>query len=143
MAVTTSSTPEIDELVQSVSRAFADRDAGAVVAAYADGAVIYSLAPPLAQGPDEKGLAGWIAGWDGPVRHDFSRLRFTIDGDLAVGWGPVRVDVRTPEGEAVGWWMRMTLCLVRGRDGWRVAHEHASVPFHMDGSYRAAMELEP
>jgi ketosteroid isomerase-like protein len=26
---------------------------------------------------------------------------------------------------------------------WQVVHEHTSVPFHMDGSDRAALDLEP
>ena len=26
---------------------------------------------------------------------------------------------------------------------WRIAHAHTSVPFHMDGSFRAAVELQP
>jgi PhnB protein len=26
---------------------------------------------------------------------------------------------------------------------WRVVHEHVSVPFYMDGSYKAAVDLKP
>ena len=26
---------------------------------------------------------------------------------------------------------------------WKIAHEHTSVPFYMDGSFRAAVDLEP
>ena len=37
----------------------------------------------------------------------------------------------------------MTTALARTDDGWRVIHDHVSVPFHMDGSFRAAIDLEP
>jgi ketosteroid isomerase-like protein len=26
---------------------------------------------------------------------------------------------------------------------WAIAHEHSSVPFYMDGSYKAAVDLKP
>jgi ketosteroid isomerase-like protein len=26
---------------------------------------------------------------------------------------------------------------------WKIAHEHTSVPFYMDGSFRAAIDLKP
>lgn len=27
--------------------------------------------------------------------------------------------------------------------GWKIAHTHSSVPFYMEGSYRAAVDLHP
>jgi len=43
----------------------------------------------------------------------------------------------------VDFWMRETLCLERAAGTWRIVHEHASVPFYMDGSLRAAFDLRP
>ena len=44
----------------------------------------------------------------------------------------------------VDFWMRETLCLARDNEaGWKIVHEHTSVPFSMDGSNRAAFDLEP
>ena len=37
----------------------------------------------------------------------------------------------------------MTLALERRPEGWRIVHLHEFVPFHMDGSQRAALDLEP
>jgi hypothetical protein len=37
----------------------------------------------------------------------------------------------------------VTFGLHRQNGAWRVAHRHASVPFHMDGSLRAAVTLKP
>jgi ketosteroid isomerase-like protein len=40
-------------------------------------------------------------------------------------------------------WVRQTLCLRRIGDAWKIAHEHTSVPFYMDGSNKAALDLKP
>ena len=40
-------------------------------------------------------------------------------------------------------WYRCTLGLRRVDGSWRIAHEHTSTPFLMDGSNRAALDLQP
>ena len=65
-----------------------------------------------------------------------------IDGDLALCHGLVHTQT-TRGGEEAAWWARMTTALARTDDGWRVIHDHVSVPFYMDGSFRAALDLEP
>jgi ketosteroid isomerase-like protein len=39
-------------------------------------------------------------------------------------------------------WFRATLGLCKTGDGWKV-HEHDSTPFYIDGSGRAATDLQP
>jgi ketosteroid isomerase-like protein len=39
--------------------------------------------------------------------------------------------------------VRATVGLRRIGGRWQVTHEHSSVPFYMDGSYRAAVDLQP
>jgi ketosteroid isomerase-like protein len=47
------------------------------------------------------------------------------------------------DGATFALWYRTTLVL-RETDGcWRVVHVHESTPFHMDGSFRAAVDLTP
>ena len=46
-------------------------------------------------------------------------------------------------GEAVDLWFRQTLGLKLFAGAWKIVHEHDSVPFYMDGSYRAAVDLTP
>jgi ketosteroid isomerase-like protein len=36
-----------------------------------------------------------------------------------------------------------TLGLRKTGTGWKITHEHASTPFYMDGSGRAATDLQP
>jgi PhnB protein len=67
-----------------------------------------------------------------------------VDGDLAFAHFYVRTSAVTKgDKEQVHWWARATLCFKRRERQWLVAHEHVSVPFYMDGSYRAALDLEP
>ena len=47
------------------------------------------------------------------------------------------------DGEEVDLWTRTTVCLRRIGGAWQIVHEHASVPFYMDGSFKAAVDLEP
>ena len=134
---------EIAAVLEAVRRAFAARDAAAITAHYTADAEIFDLAPPLAHTVDPDGLAAWLSGWGGPVQQTRRGLKTTISGDAAFCHGLVRVDTETKAGEAQGWWMRATICLMR-RDGeWRIVHEHCSVPFYMDGSFRAAIDLQP
>jgi SnoaL-like domain len=39
--------------------------------------------------------------------------------------------------------IRQTLSFRKIDGEWKIAHEHASVPFYMDGSFRAAIDLKP
>jgi ketosteroid isomerase-like protein len=39
--------------------------------------------------------------------------------------------------------VRATVCYRRIDGKWMVTHEHLSVPFYMDGSFRAAVDLKP
>jgi len=50
---------------------------------------------------------------------------------------------RKTDGNDVDLWYRTTACLRRTSDGWRIAHLHNSVPFAMDGSGRALLDLRP
>ena len=46
-------------------------------------------------------------------------------------------------GQQTSVWVRTTMCFRKQGGEWIVVHEHVSVPFYMDGSYKAAIDLEP
>lgn len=121
-------------------------DAEAAVAASAPNVVVYDLQPPLAfvgdEARDPAALRRWMDGWEvipEIVLHDPAIL---IDGDLAVAHGFSSM-AGAGEGEAADFWYRATIVLRRGDGGWRIVHEHHSVPFLMDGSFKAAVDLKP
>ena len=133
---------EVREVLSALEAAMHARDAGAATALHDPKALIFDLAPPLGKGPDEAELAQWLASWAGPVSERWHELRVETSGDLALCYGYVRVEAPTA-GESAEWWMRRTVGLRRGPEGWRIVHDHASVPFYMDGSNRAALDLTP
>ena len=134
---------EIEALFQRLARAHADHDADAIVEAYAPDAVIFDLAPPLGRrGMKRDSVAAWLAGWDGPIQIDARDVDLTVDGEVAFVSGLNRMRGRIG-GEDQDLWYRTTVCLRKTDGRWRIVHDHTSVPFYMDGSYRAAVDLKP
>jgi PhnB protein len=138
---------EIRALIEARTAALRDKDAAAAVATLAGDLVAFELAPPLALGPDrardEAGLAAWLAGWEGPVGIEISDLYIEAGG--GVGWGRSlnRLHGTLKGGRKVDMWMRSTLAFRKSEGAWKIVHGHSSVPFLMDGSYRAATDLKP
>jgi uncharacterized protein (TIGR02246 family) len=134
---------EIEALFQRLASAHADHDANAIVEAYAPDAVIFELAPPLMRrGMNRDNVAAWLAGWDGPIQIDVRDVSLTVGGNLAFVSALNRMRGRQG-GEEQDLWYRTTTCLLKISGRWKIVCDHASVPFYMDGSYRAAVDLSP
>lgn len=135
----------IRALIENIHRSFHNKDSTAATAAYASDAMIFDLAPPLisAMGTDADKLQAWFDGWEGPVDRLTRDLAISVEGDLAFCNVLLRTSATTKRGEHAKFWTRVTLCLRRMGGSWRIVHEHESVPFYMDGSFRAAVDLEP
>jgi ketosteroid isomerase-like protein len=137
----------IRALIDERTAAIRDKDAARAMATLADDIVAFELAPPLALGPeaalDEAGLAAWLAGWENSVGIEIRDLHVEADGD--VGWcrSLNRLHGILRGGRQVDMWIRSTLAFRREEGAWRIVHGHSSVPFLMDGSFRAATDLKP
>jgi ketosteroid isomerase-like protein len=139
----TTNKAEIEALFLKLAKACAAHDADAIVEAYAPDAVIFDLAPPLRRrGMDRESVAGWLTGWDGPIRIDASEVSLAIVGDLAFASALNRMRGRQG-GEDRDLWYRTTMCIRKIGGRWQIVCDHSSVPFYMDGSYRAAVDLRP
>src|SRR5215813_12744319 len=134
---------EIEALFQQLARAHADHDANAIVEAYAPDAVIYDLAPPLGRrGMHRDSVVAWLAGWEGPIQIEARDVNLAVDGHLA--FVSALNSMRGRQGGAdQDLWYRTTMCLRKTSGRWRIVCDHSSVPFYMDGSYRAAVDLKP
>jgi PhnB protein len=134
---------EIRALLDSRAAAFRAGDARAFVAGYAAEVVTFDLPPPLrTRGVDAKGVAVWMATFAGPLGHDVRELTITASSDVAFVHSLVHLTGERP-GENVDLWFRETLGLRRIHGRWAITHEHSSVPLLMDGSDRAAVNLQP
>jgi len=123
--------------------ALSAKDVAGVMASGAAGFVSYNLAPPLKATGGKAWLAAWFATWDGPIDHEMRDLKI-IAGDAAgFAHGLIHMSGRKTDGERIDLWFRQTFGLKLTRRGWKIVHEHGSVPYYMDGSLRAAVDLQP
>jgi uncharacterized protein YndB with AHSA1/START domain/ketosteroid isomerase-like protein len=112
--------------------------------AFADDVVSYDLAPPLRHiGADKAQLQAWFDTWDGPIGWAMGELIVEVSGDLAVARGLGHMMGDKKGGDKADLWTRVTICFARRGGTWKITHQHTSVPFMMDGSYRAATHLKP
>lgn len=139
---------QIRQLITDKETLMRTKDANGLVSRYAPEIVQYDLAPPLRHsGPavlDPSGVQGWFATFDGPLDYEVRDLAVTAGEDVAFSTSLERLTA-TPEGttESFTLWFRVTVGL-REMDGtWRITHEHSSTPFYMDGSFMAALDLQP
>ncbi|MBV9931328.1 MAG: nuclear transport factor 2 family protein [Alphaproteobacteria bacterium] len=131
----------IDERVSALR----ERDAARAVAMLAPDLVAFELAPPLvADRPtDAAATQAWFDGLAGPVETEVRDLTVHVCGDVAFAHSLNRLRVVRKGGAVGAFWMRSTLGF-RKRDGeWKIVHAHTSVPMRMDGTFTAAMDLEP
>ena len=137
---------EIRALIDDWARAVRARDVDGVMSHYAADIVAFDLAPPLEYaGADavRRSLEAWFPTFRGSVGWEIRDLSITIGDDVAFCRSLNRISGTRTDGEETDVWVRATVGLRKVDGTWKVAHEHASVPFYMDGSYRAAVDLKP
>jgi ketosteroid isomerase-like protein len=138
---------EIQDVIMTRAARFSAGDVAGMQESNAPSVVDYSLAPPLvaaADGRDPKPPSEWIAGFEAPPRFTVTDLNITADRDVAFATS-LNSMTAVPRGSAQEFtlWYRVTLGLRRVDGRWLVTHQHHSVPFYMDGSMRAAVDLKP
>ncbi|MGK5680067.1 YybH family protein [Actinoplanes sp. URMC 104] len=138
---------EIREVVEGRAERLSKGDVRGFLAYSAPEVVTFDLAPPLGSRVDSSDPApieAWLATFEAPPRREVTQLEITADGDVAFA---TSIDSMTGTSKATGesfrLWYRVTLGLRRLDGRWLVVHEHESVPFHMDGSFAAAIDLKP
>jgi uncharacterized protein (TIGR02246 family) len=135
---------QIRALVDNWAKAMRAKDADGVMAQYVADSVTFDLAPPLiSTAADAKGLEAWFATWRGPLGYEIHDLKVMAGDDTAFCHCLCRLSGTKNEGETADVWIRLTLCFREIGGRWKIAHQHESVPFYMDGSYRAAVDLQP
>jgi ketosteroid isomerase-like protein len=136
----------IRALLTKLGRAIEEKDPDGALAPYAADVVRFDLAPPLAlhgaKARDRDAQIAWFETWRGPIRTEARDPEVIVSGDLAVVYGLFRMQGTQDSGD-VDLWFRQTIVLRKTGGGWAIVHEHSSTPFYMDGSMKAAVDLEP
>jgi PhnB protein len=133
----------IERLLEATAR----KEADSVVALFGERPVRFDLAPPLQQSTERSRhraeLEAWFDTWEGPLELKLTQHKTRVRGDLALVHGLLWLSGTKRGRERNGLWLRTTWALERQGGAWTVVHEHQSVPFAMDGSYRALVDLQP
>jgi len=134
----------VRRVIEDWSEALRTKDLERLWSHYASDIRVFDLAPPLQHRSEQReALADWFETWEGPLGLEFHDLAIAASGDLAFAHGLCRLRGKRTDGESTDLWYRATLCFRRTGGRWKVVHEHASVPFFMDGCFKAAVNLEP
>jgi PhnB protein len=138
---------QIANLLRTFATALRKKDARAAVACYARDVVAYDLAPPLRLDAsalhDPRTLQRWFDTWKGPILSEAHDLEIVAGGDVAYAFGLRHMTGTKVSGEHVDLWFRATAGFRRDDGEWKITHMHNSVPFAMDGSARALLDLKP
>jgi len=132
----------IDERIDAIRA----KDAPRAVAILANDVVAFELAPPLAlpagAARDIDSFAAWLGGFEDI---DVEMRNLTVEAGDEIGFAHSLHHLKGTRvgGREVSLWMRSTLCFRREAGEWKIAHAHTSIPFYMDGSFRAAVDLTP
>jgi ketosteroid isomerase-like protein len=148
MTTKTSDESQIQELRDNLTNSLRAKDADAAVSHYAAETVMFILAPPLQyktgeNAPGKQGMKEWFDTFDGALGYEVRELAITTSGDVAFCHSLNHMTGTKTNGENVDLWLRETLGLCRMGGAWKITHQHESVPFYMDGSNRAAVDLKP
>jgi ketosteroid isomerase-like protein len=147
---------QIRELLANMAAGYRAKDAERIVAGYAPDMMVYNLAPPplrtrageqsdigggrLVDMATADGVRTWLAGFgDQPFDYEIADLAIAVGGDVAFAHGLGRMG--SPG--AFSLWFRFTVGLRKHQGIWQITHLHASVPFYMDETRRAALDLTP
>jgi ketosteroid isomerase-like protein len=137
----------IREAIDRLHAAIRAKDIDTTVAAFDPGAVMFTLAPPLQFRADSSsgrgGIGDWFASFDGPIGYEVRDLDVVAGPEVAFGHALIRIYGRRRDGSETDIWVRETLGLRQVGPDWKIAHQHQSVPFYMDGRNRAAIDLKP
>ena len=135
---------EIGALLEARKNAIHNKNVEKTRACFADDAVIFSLAPPLREdSPAPDALENWFGTWRGDIGNEIRDLQIVVCGDVAYASCFGRFFGTKVNGETPDVWYRETLGFRRERGQWLITHSHESVPFYMDGSNKAALDLSP
>ncbi len=142
--MTTPAEAEIRALLEEHARAHREKSPEALAAFYAPDVRFFDLAPPLQhKGVDRAELEAWLRTWEGPIDVTFHDLEIEANAELAFATCLHRMTRRKTDGADIDLWFRAPACLRRRDERWEAVHVHSSVPFYMDGSFRAAVDLRP
>jgi len=132
-------------VIEKLARAVRACDVDAMIGLCSADVLVFDLLPPLShqgQAAVHRLWSGALARLIAPLEYELFRLDIALDGNVAFAHAVTRLGGMRDDGEEIASWLRLTFGLRREAEGWKIAHQHVSVPF--DGDSGAALrDLAP
>lgn len=138
---------QIKKVLDERREALHTKDAARLTAGYAKNATMFGLAPPLVTAGkdvlDPTSLEDWFATWDGGIETELKDLVIEADRRVAFATALERMHGNHKGKGRSDLWYRLSVAFVLEDGAWKIRNIHQSVPFAMDGSGKALLDLEP
>ena len=139
---------EIRSIIADHAKAHHDKNVDLLLAHGGEAFLSFDLAPPLQnKGGSSKEarreIEAWFATWKGPIGLEELDLVVTAGDNIAFSTSLTRMTGAKTDGAEVSLWFRTTNGFRKENGKWKIVHVHSSVPFYMDGSSRACLDLKP
>jgi len=122
------------------------KDAVAVMSHYAPNLVLFDLAPPLQYSAEnvlnKTDLEKWFCTFRGSIGYEIVDPNIPADHKIAFSHSLNHLTGTTTTGESVDLWLRATVGFLKIHQKWAITDWRGSVPFYMDGRYKAAIDLK-
>jgi ketosteroid isomerase-like protein len=132
-------------LLEEWSEGIRQKDIDRLMAVYSPGIVYFDVVPPLrlvGANAVRANFVRWFDTWSTPIGVDIRDLSLDMNDGLAAAHMLHRTSGTLKTGRNVGYWIRASVTCRHLEKGWRLTHEHVSLPVEFPAG-QAAMALEP
>jgi ketosteroid isomerase-like protein len=136
---------EVKTLLDEWSEAIRRKDIERLMSVYAPSIVYFDVAPPLRfVGLDavRRNFVRWFDMWSSGIGVELRDRRLCESRDLAASHLLHRTSGTLKAGRDVDYWLRVSVWCERTASGWRIAHEHVSLPVDF-AKGTILMDLQP
>ena len=126
---------QITDLLASWANALRRKDVSKIMTLYHDDIIAFDAIAQL----QFKGKADYHEHWQrcmefcsGESMFEVHQLKVQANEQLAFSHSLTHCGGTNDKGEMQSCWMRATQCWQHGSDGWKIVHEHYSMPFDME-----------
>ncbi|MEA1785167.1 nuclear transport factor 2 family protein [Arenibacter sp. GZD96] len=135
-------------LKENLSQAIREKNVVKANEPYAKDAVLFLLAPALRANfdtgiEDLNNMENWFSTFKNGIGLESEALEITCNNDLAYLSSLEHLTGKRTDGSETNVWFRETLCLKKINGDWKITHQHQSLHMYMDGTDKAATDLEP
>jgi ketosteroid isomerase-like protein len=136
---------EVKVLLEEWSEAIRHKDIERLMTVYSLEIVYFDCVAPLQIVGHEavkRNFLRWFDMWEGPIGVEIRDQTITREHDLAAAYMMHRTYGTLTGGKQVDYWLRVSVLFKKSSSGWRLSHEHVSVPIDF-AKGTALMDLQP